>query len=271
MDIFDVKDKVIVITGAGGVLCSEMARQFAARGAKVALLDIIEENVAKVAEAIKEQSGEAITVKVDVLNKESLMSARQKVIDEYGRVDVLINGAGGNKKDATTSEEISFFNLSEESIKWVLNLNLLGTIMTCQVFGETMLKNESASIINISSMAAITPLTKTISYSAAKAGVSNFTQWLAVHLNQNYSEKLRVNAIAPGFLLTEQNRYLLTDKETGRETERGKKIKDNTPMNRYGRPEELIGAVIWLASGASSFVNGAIIPIDGGFAAYSGV
>lgn len=271
MDIFDIKGKVAVITGAGGVLCGEMARHYAARGVKVALLDIMEENIQDVAKEIKDTGGEAITVKVDVLKKESLLAARKKVIEEYGRIDILINGAGGNKKDATTSEEVSFFDLSEDAMKWVLNLNLLGTIMTCQVFGEEMVKNSGGSIINISSMAAISPLTKTVSYSAAKAAVSNFTQWLAVHLNQNYSENLRVNAIAPGFLLTDQNRYLLTDKETGLETERGKKIKDNTPMNRYGKPEELIGAVIWLSSDASSFVNGAIIPIDGGFAAYSGV
>jgi len=271
MDIFDIKGRVAVITGAGGVLCGEMAKHLAARGTKVALLDIMEDNVKGVAEEIENQGGEAITVVADVLKKESLLEARKKVLNKFGRIDILINGAGGNKKEATTSEEFSFFDLPQDALKWVLDLNLLGTIMTCQVFGEEMVKNDSGSIINISSMAAIRPLTKTISYSAAKAAVSNFTQWLAVHFNQNYSEKLRVNAIAPGFLLTEQNRYLLIDKETGEETIRGKKIKDNTPMNRYGSPEELIGAVIWLASEASSFVNGSIIPIDGGFAAYSGV
>lgn len=271
MDIFNIEDKVVVITGAGGILCGEMARKLAQQGVKVALLDIKKEEVKKVAKEINNNGGKALPVKVNVLDKENLMEAREKILSEYGQIDILINGAGGNKKEATTGQDISFFQLPEEAVKWVFNLNFLGTVLTSQVFAEEMVKNEKGSIINISSMAAISPLTKTISYSGAKAAVSNFTKWLAVHLNQNYSEKIRVNALAPGFLLTEQNRYLLIDQETGQETERGKKIKDNTPMNRYGKPEELIGAVIWLASDAASFVNGIILPIDGGFAAYSGV
>jgi len=271
MDIFDIKDKVAVITGAGGILCSKIAIELANQGAKIALLDINLDNALEVADAIKENSGEALAVKTDVLNKDSLKKAREEVLDKFGRVDILINGAGGNKKEATTSEEVDFFDLPQDAIKWVFNLNFLGTVLTSQVFGKEIAANDKGSIINISSMAAISPLTKTIAYSAAKAAVSNFTQWLAVDLNHNFSENIRVNAIAPGFLLTTQNKYLLIDQETGEETERGKKIKNNTPMNRYGSPEELIGAVIWLASDASSFVNGSIIPIDGGFAAYSGV
>jgi len=271
MDIFDIKDQVVVITGAGGILGSKIALELAQQGAKIGLLDINLEPALEVAAEIKENGGEALAVKTDVLNKNSLKNAREEVLAEFGRVDILINGAGGNKKEATTSEELDFFDLPEDAIKWVFNLNFLGTVLTSQVFGKEIANNEKGSIINISSMAAISPLTKTIAYSAAKAAVSNFTQWLAVYLNQNISEKIRVNAIAPGFLLTTQNKYLLIDQETGEETARGKKIKNNTPMNRYGSPEELIGAVIWLASDASSFVNGSIIPIDGGFAAYSGV
>lgn len=193
------------------------------------------------------------------------------VLEEYGKIDILINGAGGNRKEATASEEQSFFELLEDALQWVFNLNFLGSVLTSQVFGEAMVKNKAGSIINISFMAAFRPLTKTIAYFAAKAAVTNFTQWLAVHLNHNYSKNLRVNAIAPGFLITEQNRYLLIDEKTGKETERGQRIKDHTPMGRYGEPAELVGAVIWLCSEASSFVNGAVIPIDGGFSAYSGV
>jgi len=268
---FDLKGKVAVITGGGGILCSEMARGLASWGVQVAVLDIKEGLASKVAEEIKQSGGKAISVKADVLDKNSLVEARSKVLEEYGKVDILINGAGGNRKEATTSEEQSFFDLPEDAIQWVFNLNFLGSVLASQVFGEAMVENQSGSIINISSMAALRPLTKTIAYSAAKAAVTNFTQWLAVHLNHNYSKNLRVNAIAPGFLLTEQNRYLLIDEKTGKETERGRKIKEHTPMGRYGEPEELIGAIIWLCSEAASFVNGVVIPIDGGFSAYSGV
>ncbi len=271
MTDFNIEGKTAVITGAAGILCGKMARELADRGVKVVLLDINEEKAKKTAAEITDSGGEAIAVKADVLDRESLFSARRKVVNKFGHIDILINGAGGNKSEATTDEKISFFALPEEAIKWVFNLNFMGTVLSSQVFGEIMAENKKGSIINISSMAAMRPLTKTIAYSGAKAAVSNFTAWLAVYLNQNYSEKLRVNAIAPGFLLTEQNKYLLIDKKTGKETARGKRIKDNTPMNRYGKPEELAGAVIWLASDASSFVNGIIIPVDGGFNAYSGV
>jgi len=268
---FNLEGRVAVITGGAGILCSEMARCLAAEGVKVAILDIKEDIINEIVNEIKKDGGEAIGIKTNVLDKESLLKAREEVLNKYSRVDILINGAGGNKKEATTSDEQSFFQLPEEAIKWVFNLNFLGTVLTSQVFGETMVKNGKGSIINISSMAAMIPLTKTIAYSGAKAAVSNFTQWLAVYINQNYSKNIRVNALAPGFLLTEQNRYLLIDRETGKETERGQRIKDHTPMGRYGNPEELLGAVIWLCSEASSFVNGIVLPIDGGFSAYSGV
>lgn len=271
MDDFNINGKAAVITGAAGVLCSKIAEELSLKGVRVALLDIDLEGARKVAKKINKQGGYAKAYKTNVLDKENLIEVKKNILKEFDSVDILINGAGGNKSEATTGNEYSFFDLPEESIKWVFNLNFLGTVLTSQVFGEEMSKKGKGSIINISSMAAMRPLTRTIAYSGAKAAVSNFTQWLAVHLNQNYSESIRVNAIAPGFLLTEQNRYLLIDEDTGKETERGKKIKNNTPMNRYGKPEELLGAIIWLSSEASSFVNGIILPIDGGFSAYSGV
>ena len=271
MSDFDISGKVAVITGAAGVLCSNIAEHLALNGSRVVLLDIDIEGAKKVADKINNEGGNAIAFKTNVLDKENLIKVKEKILKQYDNIDILINGAGGNKSEATTGNDYSFFELSEDSIKWVFNLNFLGTVLASQVFGEEMSKKGKGSIINISSMAAMRPLTRTIAYSGAKAAVSNFTQWLAVHLNQNYSESIRVNAIAPGFLLTEQNRYLLIDEDSGEETARGKKIKDNTPMNRYGKPDELLGAIIWLSSEASSFVNGIILPIDGGFSAYSGV
>jgi NAD(P)-dependent dehydrogenase (short-subunit alcohol dehydrogenase family) len=206
-----------------------------------------------------------------VLDKESLEAARKKTVSELGDIDVLINGAGGNKKEATTSETLPFFDLPAEAVRFVFELNFIGTFLTTQVVAKDMAKNGRGIILNVSSMASLSPLTKVMGYSAAKAAVNNFTQWLAVHLCQNYSKEIRVNAIAPGFFLTEQNRFLLTDEKTGELTARGKTIIDHTPMGRFGEPEELIGAVIWLLSDAAKFVTGIVVPIDGGFSAFSGV
>lgn len=270
-DLFDISGKVAVITGGGGILCSEMARALAARGVKVAVLDINEEAAGKVAEDIRNNGGQAISVGVDVLDKSSIEKARDKVLDAFGRVDILINGAGGNKPQATTSDEQSFFDLPVDAIQWVFNLNIIGTILPTQVFGKVMVEQGKGVVINMSSMAAFKPLTRTIAYSAAKAAVSNFTQWMAVHFAQNYSADIRVNALAPGFFLTNQNYYLLVDKETGQPTQRGHQIISHTPMGRYGEPEDLIGTLIWLVSDASSFVNGQVIAVDGAFSAYSGV
>jgi NAD(P)-dependent dehydrogenase (short-subunit alcohol dehydrogenase family) len=206
-----------------------------------------------------------------VLDRLSLETARQTVLDRFGRVDILINGAGGNKKQATTSSELSFFDLSPEAVRLVFDLNCLGTILPSQVFGKQMVEQTEGVILNISSMNAFRPLTRVPAYSAAKAAVSNFTQWLAVHMAQEYSPHIRVNAIAPGFFLTEQNRSLLTDVATGELTQRGRDILTHTPMKRFGAPEDLLGTVIWLLSPASSFVTGVVVPIDGGFSAFSGV
>jgi len=270
-DLFDLKDKTIVITGGGGVLCGTMALALAKAGAKIAVLDLLEAAAAKVADQINSDGGRAIAVKCNVLDKASLQTARETINDELGKIDILINGAGGNKKEATTSPDLSFFDLPSEALQFVFNLNFIGTLLPSQVFGKEMAESGGGIILNISSMCAFSPLTKIPGYSAAKAAVSNFTQWLAVHVCQNYSKDVRVNAIAPGFFLTEQNRFLLTDEKTGDLTARGKTIIDHTPMGRFGQPEELIGTVIWLLSDAAKFVTGIVVPIDGGFSAFSGV
>jgi len=270
-ELFDLKGKVVVITGAGGVLCGSMSRALAAVGAKIGVWDIIEEAAERVADEIKAAGGQALAVKSNVLDKKSLESARDKTITELGKIDILINGAGGNKKEATTSPDLSFFDLPAEAVRFVFDLNFLGTFLTTQVVAKDMAKKGRGTIINISSMNAIRPLTKIPAYSAAKAAVSNFTQWLAVHICQNYSKEIRVNAIAPGFFLTEQNRFLLTDEKTGELTARGKTIIDHTPMGRFGEPDELTGTIIWLLSDAAKFVTGIVVPVDGGFSAFSGV
>ena len=270
-DLFSLEDKVISITGGGGVLCGTMAIELAKAGAKIAVLDLAEAAAQKVADEITTAKGRAIAVKCNVLDKKSLESAKKQINSEFGQIDILINGAGGNKKEATTSPEMSFFDLPAEAIRFVFDLNFIGTLLPTQVFGKEMAENGSGIILNVSSMNAFRPLTKIAAYSAAKAAVSNFTQWLAVHVCQNYSRDIRVNAIAPGFFLTEQNRFLLTDEKTGELTARGKTIIDHTPMGRYGKPKELIGTVIWLLSDAAKFVTGVVVPIDGGFSAFSGV
>jgi NAD(P)-dependent dehydrogenase (short-subunit alcohol dehydrogenase family) len=270
-ELFDVNGKVIVITGGGGVLCGTMATALAKAGAKIAVLDIDEVAAAEVTDEIISSKGQAIAVKCDVLDKKSLEAAREKINSELGQIDILINGAGGNKKEATTSPDLSFFDLPAEAIRFVFDLNFIGTLLPTQVFGKQMAENGAGIILNISSMNAFRPLTKIAAYSAAKAAVSNFTQWLAVHMCQNYSKDIRVNAIAPGFFLTEQNRFLLTDEKTDELTARGRTIIEHTPMGRFGEPEELIGTVMWLLSDAAKFVTGVVVPIDGGFSAFSGV
>jgi NAD(P)-dependent dehydrogenase (short-subunit alcohol dehydrogenase family) len=270
-DLFDLKERTIAITGGGGVLCSAMAMALGQVGAKVAVLDLAEAAAAKVADKINSTGNRAITVKCNVLDKASLQSAREKINAKLGKIDILINGAGGNKKEATTSPDLSFFNLPSEAIRFVFDLNFLGTLLPTQIFGKEMAEAGAGIILNVSSMNAFRPLTKIAAYSAAKAAVSNFTQWLAVHVCQNYSKDIRVNAIAPGFFLTEQNRFLLTDEKTGELTARGNTIIEHTPMGRFGRPEELVGTVIWLLSDAAKFVTGIVVPIDGGFSVFSGV
>lgn len=274
-------NKVIVLTGAGGVLCSTLAEALAKKGNKIAVLDLRIEAAEKVANKIKDVGGTAIAVAADVLKKESLEVARNEVNDKLGSCDILINGAGGNHPLGTTSNPFlykedllndsddfkTFFDLDSEGIKFVFDLNFIGTLLPTQVFARDMVGKEGCSVLNISSMNAFTPLTKIPAYSGAKAAVSNFTQWLAVHFSK---VGIRVNALAPGFFLTDQNRSLLTH-EDGSLTQRGQQIIDQTPMGRYGEPEDLIGTTLWLCGEGSKFVTGVVVPIDGGFAAYSGV
>lgn len=269
--LFNLSGKVAVVTGGGGVLCGAMSRALGRVGVKVAVLDLILEAAQKVADDIVAAGGEAIAVKCDVLDKASVEAACQVVLERFGQVDILINGAGGNKKQATTGPDLSFFDLPSDAVQWVFNLNFIGVLLPSQVFGRVIARQGEGVILNISSMNAFRPLTKIPAYSAAKAAVSNFTQWLAVHMSQEYSDKIRVNAIAPGFFLTEQNRFLLTDEATGELTPRGKAIIEHTPMGRFGAPEDLIGTVLWLLSPGAAFVHGVVVPVDGGFSAFSGV
>jgi len=269
--LFSLADKVAVVTGGGGVLCSSMCRAMAEAGARVMVVDLLEAAAKKVADGITAAGGAAVPWQADALNKKSLERVCEGVLQKFGRVDILINGAGGNKPQATTSPDLPFFDLPQDAFQWVFDLNFMTTLLASQVFGKTMARQEDGVILNISSMNYFRPLTRVPAYSAAKAAVSNFTQWLAVHLSQNYSPKIRVNAIAPGFFLTEQNRFLLTEKETGNLTPRGQSILEHTPMNRFGKAGDLVGAVLWLLSPAAEFVHGTVIAIDGGFSAYSGV
>jgi len=263
--------EVAVVTGGGGILCSEMAKALGEDGARVAVLDLKEDAAEAAAKLVRDLGGEALGIGCDVLSRESLERAREKVRREFGRASILVNGAGGNRKDATTGPELSFFDLPEAALRLVMDLNFLGTFFPCQVFGRDIADRGEGSIVNIASMNALRPLTKIPGYSAAKAAVANFTQWLAVHMCQNYSKSIRVNAIAPGFFLTEQNRFLLTDAKTGALTQRGEQIIAHTPMGRFGEPKDLLGALRWLVSPGAAFVTGIVVPVDGGFSAYSGV
>jgi len=269
--LFDIEGKVVVITGGGGVLCGTMARGLAKAGAKVAILDIMLEAAEKVAAEITAEGGEAKAFYADVLSKDVLQETAAQVLGHFGTVDVLINGAGGNKKQATTAPDLSFFDLPQDAFQQVFNLNFIGTLLPTQVFGKILADKDEGVILNIASVNAFSPLTKIPAYSAAKAAIKNFTEWLAVHISQNYSQKIRVNAIAPGFYLTAQNRFLLLDEATGEMTPRGKTIIDHTPMARYGDPEELMATVIRLLSPGGGFVHGVTVAVDGGFVAFSGV
>ena len=269
--LFGLEGKVIAVTGGGGVLCGALGRALGRVGAKVVVLDLFLEAAQSVAGEIVDAGGEAIAIECDVLDRASVEHAAQAVVERFGRVDILINGAGGNKKEATTTLELSFFDLPADAVQWVFNLNFVGSLLPSQVFGKHMAEQSQGIILNISSMNAFRPLTRIPAYSAAKAAVSNFTQWLAVHIAQEHSPDIRVNAIAPGFFLTDQNRFLLTEEASGELTARGQTIIDHTPMARFGSPDDLLGSVLWLLSPASAFVTGVVVPIDGGFSAFSGV
>jgi NAD(P)-dependent dehydrogenase (short-subunit alcohol dehydrogenase family) len=268
--LFDVRGRTAVITGGSGHFGRAMASALAQAGAQVAVLGRHAETAKTVAEAIRAEGGSALGIACDVLDRASLEQSQEQVTSAFGPVDILINAAGGNSPMATTSAEQSFFDLDAEAVNRVFGLNFNGTFQSCQVFGRGMAERGQGCIVNVASMNALRPLTRIPAYSAAKAAVANFTQWLAVHMAQEYSPLIRVNAIAPGFFLTEQNHYLLIDAD-GKMTPRGQTILNHTPMGRLGAPEDLIGTLFWLVSPASAFVTGTVIPVDGGFSSFSGV
>ena len=280
MNEFNLKDKVAVITGGAGVICSAMAKALAHQGVMCAILDLNREAAARVSGEIESEFGvSSIGLAANVLDMASLVAAKKEINERFGPIDILVNGAGGNSPAGTTKVEKieetdnenledTFFGLQIEGFDRVFDINFKGTVIPSMVFATDMVRKKSGAIINISSMNSYRPLTKIAAYSAAKAAINNFTQWLAVHFSKT---GVRVNAIAPGFLLTNQNRFLLIDEKTGGPTSRGLKVLKGTPMERYGIPEELTGTLLYLASDLSNFVTGVVIPVDGGFSAYSGV
>ena len=269
-NLFSLDGKVAIVTGGTGVLGGAMARGLAAAGAAVGILGRRADTAVAVAGEIHAAGGQAFPLPADVLDKESLLAAREKVMSDYGRIDVLVNCAGGNRPGATIFGDLTFFDMTQAAFEQVVALNLTGTLLPCQAFGQVMAGQGSGSIVNISSMTAQKPLTRVLGYGNAKAAVDNFTKWLAVELAQKYGPGLRVNAIAPGFFIGEQNRDFLVN-EDGAYTVRGRQIIDHTPLARFGEPDELVGTAVWLASSASQFITGVVVPVDGGFSAYSGI
>ncbi len=269
-ELYDFTGRTALVTGGTGVLGGEMAAALVGLGADVVVMKHRRGISDELRARMDAGPGKYMAVQGDVLKRDLLEEARQTVEDRLGPVDILINAAGGNHPRATTSSEVSFFDLPDDGLGFVFDLNILGTILPCQVFGQSMAERGEGVILNVSSMAALRPLTRVAAYSAAKAGVSNFTRWLAVHIAQEYSPRIRVNAIAPGFFIGDQNRALLLN-EDGSLTPRGQTIIDHTPMGRFGNPKDLLGTVLWLLSPASRFVTGIVVPVDGGFSAYSGV
>ena len=270
LKLYDFTGQTFVVTGGTGILCSEMVKALVSCGANVAVLARSEEKGAALLAELNAPD-RAIIVPGDVLQPDTLKAAAEKVIEKFGRIDGLLNGAGGNSPKATAIPPSTFFDLPEEAIRYVFDLNLYGTLLPTQIFGRYIAEQKAGVILNISSMSALRPLTRVVSYSAAKGAIDNFTKWLAVHLAQEFSPDIRVNAVAPGFFITEQNRSLLTNIETGEPTARGNSIITHTPMGRFGNPEDLLGATLWLLSPASKFVTGIVVPVDGGFSAFAGV
>jgi NAD(P)-dependent dehydrogenase (short-subunit alcohol dehydrogenase family) len=268
--LFNVKDKVAVITGGSGILGTEMARGLLNAGAKVILLARNEERIKQKVNTLSSGGNEVIGLKCDVLDEDNINRVNEEILNKFKHIDILINAAGGNLPGATIGVNQNIFDLQIEEFRKVTDLNLDGTVLPSLIFGKAMVDQEKGSIINISSMVAIRAISRVVGYSAAKAAVDNFTRWMAVEMALKFGSGIRVNAIAPGFFLTEQNRHILT-KEDGTLSERGKTIINITPFKRFGNPDELIGTVLWLASDASKFVTGTIIPVDGGFSVYGGV
>lgn len=270
MDLFSLKGKNAVVTGGTGVLGQVMCKGLASAGASLAILGRRKDAAEKLAYEIKSSGGKAIAVSADVLNKEQLLSARTSIQKELGSIDILINAAGGNMAGAVIPSDKNFFDLDLKAFEDVVDLNLMGTVLPTQVFTEDMVKKKKGVVINIASMASFRPLTRVVGYSVSKAAIENFTQWMSIEMAKKFGEGIRVNAISPGFFLTEQNRNLLTNPD-GTYTQRGQAAINQTPFARFGKPEELVGTLIWLCSDASAFVTGVNIPVDGGFNVFSGV
>lgn len=269
-ELFNLSGKIAVVTGGTGVLGAQMAKTLARGGAVVGVLGRRADMAGKVVDEIRSSGGKALVLTADVLNEDKLRRAKEVLLSQYGRIDILVNAAGGNLPGATIPPDKSFFDLQKEEFRKVVDLNLLGTVLPTQIFAETMAEQKSGSVINISSTAASRPLTRVVGYAASKSAIDNFTRWMAVELAFKYGDGLRVNAIAPGFFLGEQNKALLVD-EGGKLTERGSRIIEHTPMKRFGNPEDLDGALLFLCSEASRFVTGVVLAVDGGFGAYSGI
>lgn len=271
VNLFDLTGRVAVVTGGSGTLGSAMAKGLLDAGASVCIVGRDGDKAAHVAASLSGDGARVMAVAADVTDRDAVQRAADAVLQQWGRMDILVNAAGGNRPDATTSPKQSFFDLPVEAIRATIDLNLIGTLLPCQIFGRAMASAQKGSIINISSMAVPRALTRVVGYSAGKAGMENFTRWLAIYIAREVSPAVRVNAIAPGFFLADQNRAMLVDQATGALTPRGRSIIDHTPMGRFGDPADLIGALLWLASDASSFVTGIVAVVDGGFSAFSGV
>ncbi|HHU61124.1 MAG TPA: SDR family oxidoreductase [Natronincola sp.] len=269
-ELFDVSGRTAIVTGGSGVLCSEMAKALGAAGANVVILARNTVRIDAVVQEILDCRGVALGLEADVLDRNTLIKVKEKVLDKFGSIDILVNGAGGNRAGATTNPKQTFFDLPIQELSAVFDLNFLGSLLPSQIFGSVMADSGRGVIVNISSASSFRPMTRVVGYSGAKAAINNFTEWLAVYMAQEYSPEIRVNAIAPGFFIAEQN-YSLLIQPNGEYTERGNKILTNTPMARFGDPKDLVGTLLWLVSDASKFVTGTIINVDGGFNAFSGV
>jgi NAD(P)-dependent dehydrogenase (short-subunit alcohol dehydrogenase family) len=269
--LFNIRGQTVVLTGGSGGLGRTMAAFLAHQGAQVAILGRQAGRFAPVVAAIRADGGRALGVACDVLDRDAVARAAAEIATNFGPVDILINAAGGNSPGATTTPELAFFDLETDAVSGVFNTNFLGAVQCCQVFGGPMAARGQGCIVNVASMSALRPLTRVPAYSAAKAALVNFTQWLAVHMAQEYSPSIRVNALAPGFFITDQNRALLVSTANGELSPRGRQILEHTPQRRLGEPQDLLGALLWLVSPASDFVTGVVVPVDGGFSAYGGV
>jgi NAD(P)-dependent dehydrogenase (short-subunit alcohol dehydrogenase family) len=267
---FDLNGKTAVITGGTGVLGGAMAKALAFAGANVAILGRDEEKAEKKVQTINENNGNVIPLIADILDRDALLAAKEKVLSQWGTVDILVNAAGGNTPKAIVNPDESIYDLSRDALENIVNVNFLGSFYATRVFGKPMIEQKNGSIVNISSMAADRPMTRVMGYAASKAAIDNYTKWLATEFATKYGEGIRVNAIAPGFFIGEQNHDLLLNSD-GSLSSRGQTIVDHTPMGRFGEPEDLAGTVVWLCSEASAFVTGTVIPVDGGFSAFSGV